>query len=49
MASTSISGGALPSGVPVFTPAVELVLPGSLPRSERKAKQLYRLYKGEQP
>lgn len=33
----------------VFTPAVELVPPGSVPRSERKAKRLYRLYKGEQP
>ncbi|MBI3458145.1 MAG: phenylacetate--CoA ligase family protein [Candidatus Rokubacteria bacterium] len=33
----------------VFTPAVELVPPGSLPRSERKAKRLYRLYEGEQP
>ena len=33
----------------VFTPAVELVPPGSLPRSERKAKRLYRLYEGERP
>jgi phenylacetate-CoA ligase len=33
----------------VFTPKVELVPAGTLPRSERKAKRLYRLYKGEQP
>ncbi|HEV8676985.1 MAG TPA: AMP-binding protein [Methylomirabilota bacterium] len=31
----------------VFTPVVELVPAGSLPRSERKAKRLYRLYQGE--
>jgi len=33
----------------VFTPAVELLPPGSLPPTERKAKRLYRLYRGEQP
>jgi phenylacetate-CoA ligase len=33
----------------VFTPAVELLPPGSLPPTERKAKRLYRLYEGEQP
>ena len=33
----------------VFTPAVDLLPPGSLGRTERKAKRLYRLYLGEQP
>lgn len=33
----------------VFTPGVELLPPGSLPPTERKAKRLYRLYRGEQP
>jgi phenylacetate-CoA ligase len=33
----------------VFTPAVELVPPGSIPRTERKAKRLYRAYQGEHP
>lgn len=33
----------------VFTPEIELLPPGSLPRTERKAKRLYRLYLGEQP
>jgi phenylacetate-CoA ligase len=33
----------------VFTPRIELLPPGALPRTERKAKRLYRLYKGEQP
>jgi phenylacetate-CoA ligase len=33
----------------VFTPNVELVAPGSLPRTERKAKRLNRLYQGERP
>jgi len=33
----------------VFTPAVELVAAGSLPRTERKAKRLYRLYQGDRP
>lgn len=31
----------------VFTPEIELLPPGSLPRTERKAKRLYRLYLGE--
>ncbi len=33
----------------VFTPDVELLPPGTLPRSERKTKRLYRSYRGEQP
>jgi phenylacetate-CoA ligase len=33
----------------VFTPDVELVPAGALPRSEKKARRLYRLYQGEQP
>lgn len=33
----------------VFTPDVELVPAGTLPRSEKKARRLYRLYQGEQP
>lgn len=33
----------------VFTPAIELLPYGSLPRTERKAKRLYRLYRGERP
>jgi phenylacetate-CoA ligase len=33
----------------VFTPDVELLSAGSLPRSERKAKRLFRTYRGEQP
>ena len=33
----------------VFTPAVDLLPPGSLGRTERKAKRLYRLYLGEHP
>jgi phenylacetate-CoA ligase len=33
----------------VFTPAVELLPPGSLPPTERKAKRLFRVYRGEQP
>jgi phenylacetate-CoA ligase len=33
----------------VFTPDIELVPAGDLPRSEKKAKRLYRLYQGEQP
>lgn len=32
----------------VFTPNVELLPPGSLSRTERKAKRLFRLYLGEQ-
>ncbi len=32
----------------VFTPDVELLPPGSLPRTERKTKRLYRLYLGDQ-
>ena len=33
----------------VFTPAVELVPYGTLPRAERKAKRLFRTYRGEAP
>jgi phenylacetate-CoA ligase len=33
----------------VFAPDVELLPAGSLPRTEKKAKRLYRLYQGEQP
>jgi phenylacetate-CoA ligase len=33
----------------VFTPAVELIPFGRLPRTERKARRLYRLYRGETP
>jgi phenylacetate-CoA ligase len=33
----------------VFTPDVELLAPGTLPRTERKAKRLYRQYRGEVP
>ncbi len=33
----------------VFTPDVELLPPGTLPPSERKAKRLYRSYQGELP
>ena len=32
-----------------FTPDVELLPAGSLPRTERKAKRLFRTYRGEQP
>lgn len=31
----------------MFTPEVELLPPGSLPRTERKAKRLFRLYQGD--
>jgi phenylacetate-CoA ligase len=33
----------------VFTPAIELVPPGTLPATERKARRLVRAYLGEQP
>src|SRR5205823_7191743 len=33
----------------VFTPDVELLPAGSMPRTEKKAKRLYRLYQGERP
>jgi phenylacetate-CoA ligase len=33
----------------VFTPDIELLPAGSLPRTEKKAKRLYRLYQGERP
>jgi phenylacetate-CoA ligase len=33
----------------VFTPDLELLPAGTLPRSERKAKRLYRQYRGEVP
>ncbi|MBI3760831.1 MAG: hypothetical protein HY260_03085 [Chloroflexi bacterium] len=33
----------------VFTPDIELVPSGTLPRTERKARRLFRLYKGENP
>jgi phenylacetate-CoA ligase len=33
----------------VFTPDVELLPAGSLPRAERKTKRLYRHYQGERP
>jgi phenylacetate-CoA ligase len=33
----------------VFTADVELVPAGTLPRSEKKTKRLYRLYQGDQP
>jgi phenylacetate-CoA ligase len=33
----------------VFTPDVEILPFGSLPQTERKAKRLYRLYRGETP
>ena len=33
----------------VFTPDVELMPAGSLPRTEKKARRLVRLYQGERP
>jgi phenylacetate-CoA ligase len=33
----------------VFTPAVEVVPFGRMPRTERKARRLYRLYRGDTP